>query len=166
MDKRANDREEYACGMRPPNARWSGIPADCDLQMRWAGDVIETEDTKIGYARWRQDPRNRNDRLPTKQAIPQHHRSRWKRSRDMRLAHRENPRPIPSEEEWERFAEDTTWGDYKESTSQMVRMGMFRKKVTGGSGRGRRGEGIETLRRFDGRSTRRRIDELAKKIPR
>ena len=128
-------------------------------------DVVGAEDMHQGNERWRQGPKNRNDNIPTKIALPQHQRVRWARSRDTKLAHRETPRPIRTEEEWAFLSEDITWGHYKKSPSQMVRMWMFRKNPIGCSDRGSRGARIKSLRRFDERSTRRRIDELAKNNP-
>ena len=100
---------EYARGWILPNARWSGITKEWEGKMRWGGDVIETEDMHRGYARWRQNRRNRNEDMPTKKGIPRRQRVIWARWRDMRVTQRENPRPILTEE-WDCLSEDITWG--------------------------------------------------------
>ena len=73
-----------------PNAGWSGISTECEGKMRWADDVIETEDLRRGYACCRHDPGDRDENVPTKQDLPQNQRVRWPRSRDMRLTQRES----------------------------------------------------------------------------
>ena len=60
------------------------------------------------------------------------------------------------------FVRRYNMGGYKKSTSQMVRVWMSRKKLTGDNERGSRGARMQTLRRFDERSTRMGVGGLAK----
>ena len=78
--------------------------------MRREDDAIEIEDLHRRYARWRQDHSSRSENVPAKPALPHHRRVGWTRSRDTRAAHRNNPRPILTKEEWERLSEDMTCG--------------------------------------------------------
>ena len=83
--KQDNAREEYTRGWLLPNARWAGISADCDGEVRRGGDVIEGGEVEVEFQSWGRN-RQKNEKPPTGQSVPQHRRVRWESSREMKAA--------------------------------------------------------------------------------